>query len=42
MVFGKNLLDEEIATQPSAQPIGYPTTYGSPPRTYGIAARLDF
>ena len=42
MAFGKNLLDEEVRTQPSSQGIGYPTTYGSPPRTYGIAARVQF
>lgn len=41
-VFGKNLADERILVQPSTQPIGYPTTYGVPPRTYGVAARVEF
>ena len=41
-VFGKNLTDERILAQPSTQPIGYPTTYGSAPRTYGVAARVTF
>jgi iron complex outermembrane recepter protein len=41
-VFGKNLTDEHILAQPSTQPIGYPTTYGGAPRTYGVAARMTF
>ena len=41
-VFGKNLTDEHILAQPSTQPIGYPTTYGGAPRTYGVTARVTF
>ena len=41
-IFGKNLADERILSQPSTQPAGYPTTYGVPPRTYGVNARIKF
>ena len=41
-VFGKNLTNEHILAQPSTQPIGYPTTYGGAPRTYGVTARVAF
>ena len=41
-IFGKNLADERILSQPSTQPAGYPTTFGVPPRTYGVNARIKF
>ncbi|WP_375402993.1 TonB-dependent receptor [uncultured Sphingomonas sp.] len=42
MVFVRNLLDERVISQPTAQSFGYPVTYGSPPRTFGVGARVDF
>lgn len=41
-LFGKNLGNERILSQPSTQPAGYPTTWGVPPRTYGVDLRAKF
>ena len=41
-VWGRNLLDERIIFNASSQAIGYPTSYGQPPRTYGLTGRLNF
>ncbi len=41
-IWGRNLLDERIIFNASSQAIGYPTSYGQPPRTYGVTGRLNF
>jgi iron complex outermembrane receptor protein len=41
-LFGKNLFDNHVITQVSTQGLGYPATYGSAPRTYGILVQLKF
>ncbi len=41
-VWGRNLLDERIIFNASSQAIGYPTSYGQPPRTYGVTAAVNF
>jgi iron complex outermembrane receptor protein len=42
MVWGRNLLNEHVITQAPTQSFGYVATYGSPPRTYGVTARVNF
>ena len=41
-LFGKNLFNEKVITQASTQSIGYPATFGSAPRTYGIGVSFKF
>ncbi len=41
-LWGRNLFDERVITQPSTQTLGYPTVYGQAPRTFGVAARAKF
>ncbi|WP_375398106.1 TonB-dependent receptor [uncultured Sphingomonas sp.] len=41
-IWGRNLLDERIIFNASSQAIGYPTSYGQAPRTYGLTARVNF
>ena len=41
-VFGRNLLNEIVINSSSTQAIGYPTSYGQPPRSYGLALRLKY
>ena len=41
-VWGRNLLDERIIFNASSQAIGYPTSYGQAPRTYGVTAKVNF
>ena len=40
--FGKNLFDNHVITQVTTQALGYPATYGSAPRTYGVMAQVKF
>ena len=41
-VWGRNLADEIVFNNGTSQAIGYPVSYGQPPRTYGITARLNY
>ena len=41
-LWGRNLLNKVVLTQPTTQAFGYPATYGSPPRTVGVTARVGF
>lgn len=41
-VFGRNILDEIVLNNGTSQAIGYPVSYGQPPRTYGVSARVSF
>lgn len=41
-VWGRNLLDEIVLNNGTSQAIGYPVSYGQPPRTYGLTARLNY
>jgi len=41
-VWGRNLANEKIITNASSQAIGYPISYGQPPRTYGITGKVMF
>ena len=38
----RNLLDETIINNTTSQAVGYPTSYGGPPRTFGLTAKVDF
>lgn len=43
MVFANNLLDTRVISQTSSQNFqGYPTVYGSAPRTYGVTLEAKF
>lgn len=41
-VFGRNLLDERVISQATSQAIGYPISYGQPPRKFGIIGTVSF
>lgn len=41
-LFARNLLDVTVLNNTSTQALGYPTSYGQPPRTYGITGRFTF
>ena len=41
-VFGRNLLDRIVLNNGTTQAIGYPVSYGQPPRTYGLTLRLNY
>ena len=41
-VWGRNLLDEIVLNNGTSQAIGYPVSYGQPPRTFGVTARLRY
>lgn len=41
-LWGRNLLDEAVLNNVSSQAIGYPVSYGTPPRTYGLTGRVNF
>ncbi|WP_375398530.1 TonB-dependent receptor [uncultured Sphingomonas sp.] len=40
-IWGRNLLDERIIFNASSQAIGYPTSYGQAPRTFGLTAKIN-
>ena len=41
-VWGRNLLNEIVLNNGTSQAIGYPVSYGQPPRTYGLTARFTY
>ena len=41
-IWGRNLADEIVLNNGTSQAIGYPVSYGQPPRTYGITAKLNY
>ena len=41
-VWGRNLLDRIVLNNGTSQAVGYPVSYGQPPRTYGVTARLTY
>ena len=41
-LFVRNLLNETVLNNSSSQAVGYPTSYGQPPRTYGVTGRVSF
>ncbi|WP_174279050.1 TonB-dependent receptor, partial [Sphingomonas bacterium] len=41
-VFARNLLDEIVLNNTSSQAVGYPTSYGQPPRTVGVMGKVTF
>ena len=41
-VWGRNLLDEIVLNNGTSQAIGYPVSYGQPPRTFGVTGRLRY
>ena len=41
-VWGRNLANEIVLNNGTSQAIGYPVSYGQPPRTYGITAKLNY
>ena len=41
-VWGRNLLDEIVLNNGTSQAIGYPVSYGQPPRTYGLTGRFNY
>ncbi|MGE4430997.1 MAG: TonB-dependent receptor [Sphingobium sp.] len=41
-IWGRNLANEKIITNASSQAVGYPVSYGQPPRTYGITGKVMF
>ena len=40
-VWARNLADEKVLTNASSQVIGYPVSYGGPPRTFGITGKIN-
>ncbi|WP_174273239.1 TonB-dependent receptor [Sphingomonas bacterium] len=40
-VWGRNLFDKRIIFNASSQAVGYPISYGQPPRTYGLTAKVS-
>ena len=41
-VWARNLANEHILNNASSQAIGYPVSYGQPPRTFGITAKVSY
>lgn len=41
-IWGRNLANEIVLNNGTSQAIGYPVSYGQPPRTYGVTARLTY
>lgn len=41
-VWGRNLLDEIVLNNGTSQAVGYPVSYGQPPRTYGVTLNVDY
>ena len=42
MLWGRNILDEHIASLVTASPFGYEATYGNPPLTFGVSAHVKW
>lgn len=40
-VWGRNLADAHIINNASSQAVGYPISYGQPPRTFGITGKVS-
>ena len=41
-IWGRNLLDRIVLNNASSQAIGYPVSYGQPPRTVGVTGKVSF
>ncbi len=41
-VWGRNLADAHILNNASSQAVGYPVSYGQPPRTFGITGKVAY
>ena len=41
-IWARNMLDETVLNNSSSQAIGYPTSYGQPPRTFGITGKFKY
>ena len=41
-VWGRNLADAHVLNNASSQAVGYPVSYGQPPRTFGITGKISY
>ncbi|WP_174291586.1 TonB-dependent receptor [Sphingomonas bacterium] len=41
-IWARNMLDELVLNNTSSQAPGYPTSYGTPPRTFGMTGKVHF